>query len=381
MTARGRLSILILLFIASIGGQSCHAETVMHYRGTDSSLTERWKWGLSQIQKNRLQNGCWIGYSIEHRMGLKSFIGTFNSDWRKNRPTLMEVLTGMRDIGLDDRRGDDQSTNDVRSSVDDEERGENMVVKEIGLLFHFGSGESIDDIQVSNLSLHVDLGGDALVWLGTAQRLESLAHLISLYKDVSSDEIKKRFIMAIGIHEGSDDDAVKFLKNVLQSSEHSGVREDAAFWLGQTHSSDALNILLTTAMSDRSESIRERAVFSISEMKRPASTEALITIAKNNEHKETRKNAIFWLGQQASNETLGALKDLTDNDKDADIQKSALFALTQSEKDGGVDALIEIAKHHKNPKLRKEAIFWLGQNDDPKALDALVEIVRNEPQR
>ena len=376
MTIISSIIFIVLAFALSI--DSGIAQPVIHTPDTSKPLNDRWSWALAEAKTKQLGKSFWIGYSIDRLMGERSYIGSFYSDMRRNTPTLGELLTGMKpDDRIDDRTSHGFSSMDGNFSFDDEDKPERKVIKEVGILVHVSDtdGNHIDELKVSNLSLHVDLEDAPLLWLGSADHPQSVSFLESIFSESKLREVKKHLIMAIGLHDESKN-AISFLQRTLQGSENSEVREEAAFWLGQTDTDEARKTLLETVQSDESARVREKAVFALSQMRGEESTDALITIAKSHRDRETRKKAAFWLGQKASEKAVGALKELAYKDEDTEVQKSALFALTQIHGGDSVTELIKIARTHPNPKIRKQAIFWLGQSEDPKALDALIEIIR-----
>ncbi|HLF15235.1 MAG TPA: HEAT repeat domain-containing protein [Bacteroidota bacterium] len=354
-------------------------QIVIRHTDTTSSLTDRWKWAKAEAGRKDFDNGYWIGYSIEKQMGERSFIGSYYSDQRRNKPSLGEIVTGVRVEDLPSVTDNDFTSMEGTMDFDDEKKPRRKVRKEVGLLFHMrdNRADEIGDQKVSNMSLRVDLDGDPLIWVGGAGYEESVAFLEGAFKQAKSPGAKKEFMMAIGLHNDSKR-AIEILKQVLLGDGDTDLREDAAFWLGQTNTDEARKILNDVAWKDHSQAVREKCIFSLSEMDGEASTDAIISLAKGHKDDETRKQAVFWLGQKASEKALGALKELAYEDEDTEVQKSAMFALTQMEHGGGIDELIKIARTHPNPKIRKDAIFWLGQSEDPKAVDVLVEMVKGK---
>jgi hypothetical protein len=341
---------------------------VTRYTGADSSLTGRWDWAKSEAGAKGAPKGCWVGYSIERTMGERSLIGSFYSDELRNKPSLRALLTGVEADDLSGFGGGHDG------------KSEKMVKKEVGILLHIADGRStkIDDMKVSNLSLRVDLDGDPLLWLGAAGYEESVTFLDARSREASTTDARKQFVMAIGLHDESKK-AVDFLRRTLLGSGDADLREDAAFWLGQTGNDEARAVLSDVAWKDASEEVREKCVFSLSQMESEAALDDLIAIAKGHKDVGTRKHSAFWIGQMASEKAVGALKDLAYNDAVTEVQQNAIFALTQIGGNGGsVDELIKIARTHPNPKIRKDAIFWLGQSEDPKAVEALVEMVKGK---
>jgi HEAT repeat protein len=421
------------------------SQTVIKHPQTKDKLEARWQWALKQAKDQKLSDGFWIGYSIQRMMGKNSFIGTFKSHPKSDETPLEELIYNKKTESSEPKMSDEETiqkaAKDALQRIQDPESGEIKMMKEVAILFEF-SGKpdpnNIDQVKVSNLSLHVEFDDLPLIWLGKAEDDQSIPLLEKIYQDASSENTKEKMVMAVGIHEQSDL-AVSFLESVLKSSDPDDVREKAAFWMGQQGTERALKILLATAQKDRSSEVREKAVFGISQIKIEGAAEALIDLAEHAKDEDirekaifwlgqregekalkflvkaaksdpssevrekavfaisqmksdeavnelidlayhakewqVRKKAIFWLGQKASKRAVEALEDVAANDSDVEIQKQAVFALTQLPDDQGVPNLIKIAKTHPSREVRKKAIFWLGQSDDPRALDALVEIV------
>lgn len=350
---------------------------VTKYAGPAAALPDRWAWAKSEAEKQGFAKRYWIGYSIEKSMGERSFIGSFYSDRKKNRPSLGEIVTGVRAEELPSFPSDEFGEMSGFVTYDDETTPRKVVRKEVGILLRMGGeGGGIREVKVSNLSLRVDLEGDPLVWINRADYEESVGFLEARFREASNNEARKSFVMAIGLHDESKK-ALEILKQTLIGGGDPDVREDAAFWLGQTGAEEARKTLTESAWKDPDKDIREKCIFSLSQMEGEPSVDALIDLARKHPDDETRKNAAFWLGQKASEKAVGALKEIAYSDSDTEVQRSAMFALTQVESNGGsVDELIKIARTHPNPHIRKDAIFWLGQSEDPKAVEALVEMVR-----
>jgi len=315
MEKRSRLErVLLLTSLCSVFIAPSLAQPVIKIQNTASPLAGRWQWGNDEARQRDFKNGYWIGYSILRLMEQRTFIGSYRSDPRENKPTLLEIISGVRlEHGLDEITASDNSTSE---GVIDLKNGDNhrpKIVKEIGILFHFNGGDSgkVNELRVSNLSLHVELEKDALVWVGSANQTESASLLESLYKNACGVGPKERFMMAVSLHDSSAR-SLEFLKAVLQGTEEADVRKGAA----------------------------------------------------------------FWLGQKATEKTKGTLKELVYEDEDTDVQRNALYTLAQKENGNDVDELIRVVRTHPNPKVRKEAIFLLGESENPKALEALIEFVK-----
>jgi hypothetical protein len=292
-----------------------------------------------------------------------SFTGTFHSDAKRNHPSLMEIIFGLHET-------DSPKYNTGGSHQ--------MIKKDVGILFHFAStgSSTINEIIVSNLSLHADLKNDPLIWVGVAQIEQSVQYLQRMYGQASSGEVKEDIIASIGMHEESEQ-AFTFLKDIVESDGQASLREQAVFWLGQQHNENALSVLMRVARSDNSEDVRENAIFAVSEINDPSAVDSLIALTRGGNDGEVRNKAMFWLAQKASDKAVKTITAIAEGDDDSEIQKQAVFALSQLSDDESIPALIKIARTHRNPEIRKTAIFWLGQSENQAALDAIVDIIKD----
>ena len=378
-----RLFWALCTLLVAAGPLRLPAQMIVRYPDSTRSLApetpglaQRWKGAVDEAKKRGFGKGYWIAYSIQRLMPENSFIGSFYSDTRRNKPSLGELLTGREQVDVSrERTSGNFTVTDGVTFVGDMDSRRHKVMKEIGILFHISAAGETDQIKVTNLSLHVDLEGDPLIWVGGADDKESIAFLKSRFEGTRSSRVKEHAVEAIGLHAPSSN-VLSFLHDILTGSEADKVREEAAFWLGQMDTDEALKVLIEAAETDRSESVRKKAIFGIGQMEGDRGVDALIKLARKNSGKKVREEAAFWLGQRASEKAIATLNDIAFSGDDTDVQKSALFALTQLPDGSGVEYIIKIAKTHPNPKVRKEAVFWLGQCDDDRAIEALIKIVR-----
>jgi HEAT repeat protein len=436
------LCFLILLFILTQGV----TQTIIQHSNSTQKLKNRWKWAIKKSKGTEYKDGFWIGYSINRLMGENSYIGSFRSDRYEKEKSLAEIVYGKFTKPQQENLTDDQKVREAAKKVIEELENPNKpdekIFKEIAFLFRFDRpSKDLNEIEVSNLSLHVDLDNFPLIWIGKTNDAESVNLLEKQYNKNLSDEVKEDLITAVALHKTSDQ-VVDFLSEIILDTEPNDVREKAVFWIGEHETNKTLKLLTKTAQRDRSTDVREKAVFSIyrmesekandvlvdlvyhankrqvrekaifwlgqkdspkaapilediaindadrelqqkaifgiSQLKDNKSTNILIKLAKKHPNKESRKKAIFWLGQKASKKAAATLEDVAINDDDIEIQKKAIFALTQLDNDRGIPVLIKLAKTHSSRDVRKKAIFWLGQSDDPRALETLVQIVRKQ---
>lgn len=373
------LSSIIVVPVAMLIWIFTSTGSTIQNKDSNKTLSECFNLAHREAESIEYKNGYWIGYSIQRMMEENSFIGTYYSDKKRNHPTLSEIISGKQINNIDQpvNIGDCQIIEGM-VSVGDDDKLQRMVNKEIGILFHFDgtSNKNLDDIIVSNLSLHVNLKNDPLIWLNRSESEESIKFLKNIFDHHSSDELKEDIIRAIGLHEPSDL-VFSILKEILNSGEKNSLREEAAFWMGQQNNKASLSVLMQTAQKDKSEDVREKAIFAISEMGGEQATETLIKLAREADNNDIRSKSMFWLSQRASDKAGSTIADIAQNDNDSEIQKQAVFALTQLSENKSIPILIDIAKTHRNPEIRKTAIFWLGQSEDKRALEAIVEIIKN----
>jgi hypothetical protein len=344
------------------------------------TLASRMDGAQKEAVRQDFPGGFWVGYSIRRLMGERSSIGSFDRRSR-SEATLEEVLSGGR-AGYPPASSEKAVEERAKQVLDDlENRGrpEKKTWKDVAILFRYerAAEDALERVAMSNLSLHFDLEGLPLIWLGEANDEESLAWLKKTYKQTGKNEVKEHALAAIGIHQ-SPALTVPILASVLESQEPDELRKNAAFWLGQQNDPMAYDILMRAARTDRSPQVKEGAVFAISQLELAESVDGLIDLARTSEDRQVRHRAIFWLGQKASHKATQALKSMAYEGGETKLQEQAVFALSQLPGNEGVEALIKVAKTHPSAEVRKKAIFWLGETGDPRALEVLIEIVKGK---
>lgn len=357
------LSLTIFWAAASVS-----AQTVVKLTGPDESLAERW----AKAAREAPASGAWIAYSIDRLMEENSWIGSFRSIPDERDVSLYELVTGTRITMIEAR---DPTPHRVEKGGD-----RRWVRKEVALLFEFAGAvsdpASARTMQVTNVSLPVELNGRPLYWLGNVPVEVSVEFLVRNLAR-SDGRQAERLVQGIGFHGSAR--AFEVLKGILESHPSGNVREDAAFWISQIDTPAALEVLLKVAIGDESAGVSEKAVCGISQIKDEAATEALIGLARTAPRREIRKKAVFWLAERTSRKAMDAIEEFVERGPDEDVQKQAVFALSQLPGGQGVPHMIRVARTHSNPRIRKQAIFWLGESEDPRAFEAIVAIARGEP--
>ena len=341
-------------------------QIVVKYSGAENSLQGRISWALHESQTRQFRDGYWIVYSIQRLMAINATIGSYSSNLYSKRPSLSELITGIT------LPSDNYIEREMTTGEDD-----TLVMKDIGICIHYDhEGENtVENIVISNLSFHVDLDGDPLIWIGQAKDYESITFLKTLLPSCTTIDKRRDVVTAVGLHAPSKE-GYDFLTDIIRNGKETALRENAVFWLGQQNTAVALDILRSTISTEPTAHIQEQAVFAIRQMTLERSIDTLIALARSANDGDVRSKAIFWLGQKASAKAEKILEEIAYTDDDTEVQRSALFALTQSDNNDAIPALIKIAKNHPNSKIRKDAIFWLGNSENPQALDALIEIVK-----
>jgi hypothetical protein len=80
--------LIIVMFAAGISGAS--NQMIVRHPDPASPLSDRWKWAEGEAQRRGFDKGHSIGYAIQRLMPTNSYIGSFYSDLRRNKPSLGE---------------------------------------------------------------------------------------------------------------------------------------------------------------------------------------------------------------------------------------------------------------------------------------------------
>lgn len=367
---------IAIVCICLLSITSVSAQTVTYAPETLANLSDRWQWAMDQKPDKALMNGYWVGYSIKRMMEANSYIGSFHMSDLRSLPSIWEVITGTEILP-----NDEVSLKDAARLALDRLQGREktaIIEKDIAILFRFDplieQDLMVKQIHSNTMSNSFRFKGLPVLWLGEAEKEESLQVLINLFKKEETSRYQEDLISAIGLHDGSPT-ALNFLQSVVEGNYAGDVREKAVFWIGQQNSPAAL-ALLKPMINDHDEDIAEEVIFAISLMELPEAEKLLIDYAKNLQNRDLRKKAIFWLGQSVSKKVMSTLEEIAEEDDDIKIQESAIFAISQQESEESLQKLMKIATSHDSPRIRKKAIFWLGQSEDPRAVDFLISLLQ-----
>jgi len=201
------------------------------------SLDDRWRWALADARRQRFSE-FWIAYSFEtpvHAQNLvlsdsdgNSFVSSDGGRLQASGPPLIDVL----------RDG-----------------GGNMVV----LLHYRGAGDdAIDRAAYRSATLGFDFERVPLFWLGYADESQSFNRVRGLFERVRTRGIQHLLIDVASMH-GNSNLVIPFLTQLVDTSQPSDIRSEAAEGFGHHHDPRSVEILLRVARTDPVSDVREEA--------------------------------------------------------------------------------------------------------------------------
>jgi len=153
----------------------------------------------------------------------------------------------------------------------------------------------ISDIKLLVPDREYDLGNERLAWLGTADEIQGLEFIRSVFGQNTDHAVREDLVFALYLFNGQA--ATSELIALARRNADPGIRKEAIFWLGQKASAAAVKALGDVIDSPEDLEIKKQAVFALSQLPEDIGTPKLIDIARHNPHPRLRKEAIFWLGQ------------------------------------------------------------------------------------
>lgn len=281
--------LLVVMFL--IHCNQSHASQVFNQSGTPGNLDARWEGAVAKGLKQNHKGGFWVAYSIDKLMGEKTFyVSTMRITGRIHSSKSFNLDgTTLSEVIYSKKTGKIQSSN----SSDPERK----VMKEVALLFQFepGSGRVPVKIRFSNMSLPFGSEGKPIYWLGKTTEDESFKLLTPMFSRLVDEDVKKRFLSAVGFHTGLAQ-VVPFLEKVILGDDTECVRGKAVNELGDQQLESSIKILLRVAMTDHSVYVRKKAVSALEDVELPGAVDALVKIAKEANNLYVRKRAVSTLG-------------------------------------------------------------------------------------
>jgi HEAT repeat protein len=213
----------------------------------------------------------------------------------------------------------------------------------------------------------------AVFWLSQVGSERSVSALDSILRSSRDPELQKKAVFALA--QTRNDRAKQILRTTAEQEQApTEVREQAIFWLGQSHDADNAAWLRGLFARTGNTELKEKILFALSQTRETVDQKWLLDLAVNaREDVELRKKALFWAGQSGAGtqELLGLYDRMTD----PELKQQLIFVYSQRREPQVVDKLIAIAKTEKDKELRKKAIFWLSQSRDPRAASYLEQVI------
>ncbi len=268
-----------------------------------------------------------------------------------------------------------------------------------------GCEGAVDDERVEALN--------ALMQMNADQALPILKRVLAR-RDRCSEVLRRKAVFLVS--QKRSDDAADILLDVAKNDPDSYTREQAVFWLSQTHGERAIEVLEQILVRESpDEDLQKRAIFSLSQTRSGRAGAILRDFVKRTDvSAEARGEAIFWLGQGRTAENAAFLREIFPTLTDDELREKVIFSISQSKSPDNSRWLLQQAKNTRlTGELRKQALFWAGQSgaavsdlaeiydtggndkelrgqviftlsqrrNDSAALDKLLDIARREPDR
>src|SRR6266566_1532811 len=361
-------------------GASTAPASVLRYPGPAQPLAHRWDWALERGA--RMGGGFWIGYRVQ------------------------QAATKEHHRERHDERSDEPGAGGFRGVPLAPVIADNGDEDDLALLFRFRARSpgqaTLESVRVTSLVLPVDLGRTPLVWLGPADDAASLAQLQALFAGAHSADLREDLVTDVGLH-GSSRAVVPLLDGWLRGDVSSGVRAQAAEWLGHHPDAAAVRGLAHAARHDPASRVREQAVKALRINPFPAATDSLLALARTHDDSDVRREAVEGLDHKSDPRVLPVTIAIARSDRDEDVQREAIEGLGQM-KEPGLRAVIDIARTHAvetiaaaaphdvalavlegvarrdhDRHVQRKAVEELGKVGGPRAVALVIAFARHHP--
>jgi HEAT repeat protein/beta-lactamase regulating signal transducer with metallopeptidase domain len=320
------------------------------------SLDDRWRWALADAGRQGLAD-FWIAYGFETPVHAENLVmsdsdgNSFVSSGGRldtSGPSLIDVL----------RDG-----------------GGNIVV----LLRYRGTGDNdLTRAAYRSAKLGFDFERAPVFWLGFADESQSFNRVRNLFERARAERLQHLLIDLASMH-GNSNVVIPFLTRLVDLSQPSHIRNEAAEGFGHHHDPRSVDILLRVARTDPLSEVRAEAAETIGEVQTPQAIPALTDLVNDSDDAEVRREAAEAFGDQPAGQALPALERVIASNGDDDVLGEAIEALGELEGVNVLNALVEIVNTHARRHAQQEAVETLGDIDDPGALDALARIAQEHP--
>lgn len=381
-----KIKILIPCILAALLSSILYAETIIQCPAPNEPLDQKWEWARKEAHEKNLQNGFWIGYSVQRLMDEKEYFVTgtrlsFDGVRADGKPSLEELTTGKKGESVTENVPDDQKVRQAAKNtlddLEDSRNPKNKVLKDLAILFEFHSiqGTAPDNFAMLNTSLTMELNKRPLIWLGKADDGQSLALLMQTYQKINSSSVKEDLLYTIAYHQNSAI-VLPFLRQILLGNSPDSLRAAAAQSIGSHGAAEAIPLLVQVCKTDPSSEVREQALYGLAEIDTPTARAAVIDLAKTANDAELREAAIYQITEDASPGEISIVKGILMKDPNQEVQEAALYAL--AELPDTTSLLIQVAHTHPNSELREAALYALAENASNEAVAALASTAKSD---
>jgi HEAT repeat protein len=324
-------------------GASTAPASVLRHPDPTQPLAQRWDWALERGA--RMGGGFWIGYRVQPAAAT------------------VHQQSERHDRERHDERGGEPDAGGFRGVPLAPVIADSGDEDDLALLFRFrarGPGRpTLEDVRVTSLVLPVDLERTPLVWLGPADDAASLPQLQALFAEARSADLREDLVTDVGLH-ASSGAVVPLLDGWLRGDVSSGVRAQAAEWLGHHPDAAAVRGLARAARHDPASRVREQAVKGLRINPFPAATDSLLALARTHDEPDVRREAVEGLDHKSDPRVLPAMIAIARTDRDEDVQREAVEGLGEL-KEPGLRAVIDIARTHRDPDVRSRAVETVAE--------------------
>jgi HEAT repeat protein len=234
--------------------------------------------------------------------------------------------------------------------------GGNVVV----LMHYRGAGDdSIDRAAYRSAKIGFDFERKPLFWLGYADEAQSFERVRGLFERARAEDIQKLLIELASMH-GNSNVVIPFLTRLVELSQPSAIRHEAAEGFGHHHEPRSVEILLRVARTDPMSEVRAEAAETIGDVQTPQAVPALIDLVDRSEDPEVVNEAVEALGAQDDPRALDALVRIVWEHDHEQVQHEAVETIGDRHEDAGaMPALERIVREHQREGVVSEAIETL----------------------
>ena len=342
-------------------------DTVLHAPRDMASLADRIAWAHSDAER-RNARGYWVAWTIQPNpsFGRMFFMGRLD---RVGGLAMEGAVIGGHIVMSGESFGTVTSSGDLSGWRLPGPPLAPLVGAppgDIAVLYLYerrGREPRLARVQAATASLPVHFERRALYWLGAGDDATSLREARQRYQDVTG-RLREDMVGMIGVH-GSSAAVVPILIGILDSSESSEIRGNAAEWLARHPSTASLARLAHAAREDRVADIRSEAAESIGEMKGRAAFDTLVVLARELTDSEARGEAVEAFSNRTEREAVSVLVSIANTDRNADVQREAVETLGEFEDGRGLSALRDLARSHPVIDVRREAVETISEHGEP----------------